>query len=183
MKQANPTISDLRQKYPHITDEDFAAIAAVAQSLTDTIVSLASPVAAQPAPDRIINALASEAYSYACALDAAVRDADSDYLERISRREIDKFKTRAREILVAPVAAQPPKLTPNELEALHDFQRTVIMDSCHTLGKPMIKRLTGVGALESMGFGKHRLTEYGKWLLERHTTSVIDTASVAPGPS
>lgn len=62
--------------------------------------------AAQPALDRIINSLASEAYAYACALEAAVRDADSDELERISRREIDKFKAKAREILVAPVAAQ-----------------------------------------------------------------------------
>lgn len=75
--------------------------------------------------------------------------------------------------LAAPVAAQaqPPKLTPDELESLHDFRRTTIDDSYHTLDKPMIKRLTSVGALESIGFGKHRLTEYGEWLLEPNASA------------
>ena len=86
-----------------------------------------------------------------------------DYLIQVCRTMLNS----------APVAAQaqPPKLTPDELESLHDFQRTTIDDSCHTLDKPMIKRLTSAGALESMGFGKHRLTEYGEWLLEQNASA------------
>lgn len=86
-----------------------------------------------------------------------------DYLIQVCRTMLNSASVAAQ--------AQPPKLTPDELESLHDFQRTTIDDSCHTLDKPMIKRLTSAGALESMGFGKHRLTDYGEWLLEQNASA------------
>lgn len=113
--------------------------------------------AAQPVLDRIINALASEAYSYACALEAAVRDADSDELERISRREIDKFKAKAREILVAPVAA-PAQPVARNWPAINAAVEEFISEY-ELRGDP----------------GDHTPTEFERFMLTDAVFSLLDT--------
>ena len=67
----------------------------------------------------------------------------------------------------APVAgeAQPPVLPGDALDALRNFKLSVIRDGYHKVRKQMIRQLAEAGALESLGFGKHRVTQYGEWLL------------------
>ncbi|SHI12508.1 hypothetical protein [Pollutimonas bauzanensis] len=72
----------------------------------------------------------------------------------------------AQRTSVQPAAdPQPPRLTHDQMIALRDFQRTVIMDSAHSIDKSTIQHLAQLGALEPRGFGKHRLSAYGEWLL------------------
>lgn len=59
------------------------------------------------------------------------------------------------------VQAGAPLLPSDTLDALRDFKLTVIQDGFHKIGKPIIQRLAQADALESLGFEKRRVTEYG----------------------
>lgn len=76
------------------------------------------------------------------------------------------------------VQAGVPMLPSDALDALRDFKLTVIQDGFHRIGKPMIQQLAQAGALESLGFGKHRVTEYGEWLLSS-SSAALASAPVA----
>ncbi len=62
-------------------------------------------------------------------------------------------------------AAAVPHLTAPELSDLMDFHSAVCCDHGHTVEKEGMRRLAQIGAVESVGFGKHRLTEFGVYLL------------------
>ncbi|MGV2862110.1 hypothetical protein [Achromobacter sp. AGC39] len=68
--------------------------------------------------------------------------------------------------------AGAPMLPSDAPDALRDFKLTVIQDGFHKIGKPMIQQLAQAGALESLGFGKHRVTEYGEWLLSSSSVAL-----------
>ncbi|WAI82576.1 MULTISPECIES: hypothetical protein [Achromobacter] len=70
------------------------------------------------------------------------------------------------------VQAGAPMIPSDALDALRDFKLTVIQDGFPKIGKPMIQQLAQAGALESLGFGKHRVTEYGEWLLSSSSTAL-----------
>ncbi|AYD65330.1 hypothetical protein DVB37_16435 [Achromobacter sp. B7] len=76
------------------------------------------------------------------------------------------------------VQAGAQMLPSDGLDALRDFKLTVIQDGFHKIGKPMIQQLAQAGALESLGFGKHRVTEYGEWLLSS-SSAALASAPVA----
>ena len=58
-----------------------------------------------------------------------------------------------------------PTISAEQYEGLNDFFLSVCCDSGHRMDKPMVASLCEVGALESCGFGKHRLTKFGEYLL------------------
>ena len=58
-----------------------------------------------------------------------------------------------------------PTISEDQYEGLNDFYLSVCCDSGHQMEKPMVASLCEVGALESCGFGKHRLTKFGEYLL------------------
>jgi hypothetical protein len=58
-----------------------------------------------------------------------------------------------------------PTISADQYEGLNDFYLSVCCDSGHRMDKPMVASLCEVGALESCGFGKHRLTKFGEYLL------------------
>lgn len=64
-----------------------------------------------------------------------------------------------------PKAPLVPRLTAAELSALREFHGAVCCDAGHTVEKKSMSRLAEIGAVESVGFGKHRLTEFGTYLL------------------
>ncbi|WP_337056335.1 hypothetical protein [Pseudomonas sp. USHLN015] len=58
-----------------------------------------------------------------------------------------------------------PELTEQEREDLDEFYEAVCCDAGHRVSKEGMRRLAEIGAVESVGFGKHRLTEFGTYLL------------------
>ncbi|WP_417219001.1 hypothetical protein [Achromobacter spanius] len=98
--------------------------------------------------------------------------------------ENDRKKARAVEsallskLRAEGVQAGAPMIPSDALDALRDFKLTVIQDGFHKIGKPMIQQLAQAGALESLGFGKHRVTEYGEWLLSS-SRAALASAPVA----
>jgi len=86
--------------------------------------------------------------------------------------------TLLSELRAEGVQAGAPMLPSDALDALRDFKLTVIQDGFHKIGKPMIQQLAQAGALESLGFGKHRVTEYGEWLLSS-SSAALASAPVA----
>lgn len=64
----------------------------------------------------------------------------------------------------APAGAVPA-LTPAEREDLLEFHEAVCCDAGHRVEKEGMRRLAEIGAVESVGFGRHRLTEFGVYLL------------------
>lgn len=72
-----------------------------------------------------------------------------------------------------PVA---PTLTPAELEDLREFHEAVCCDAGHRVEKQGMRRLAEIGAVVAVGFGKHRLTEFGTYLL------AAPIAQTAPQP-
>lgn len=58
-----------------------------------------------------------------------------------------------------------PELSAAEREDLLEFHQSVCCDAGHRVEKSGMKRLSEIGAVESCGFGKHRLTEFGVYLL------------------
>lgn len=82
-----------------------------------------------------------------------------------------KSKDGIRNLRVTPlVAALPggvrvPFLTADEREDLFEFYEAVCCDAGHRVEKAGMRRLAEIGAVESVGFGRHRLTEFGKALI------------------
>lgn len=62
-------------------------------------------------------------------------------------------------------AASVAHLTVAEMNDLMAFHGAVCCDEGHTVDKEGMRRLAQIGAVESVGFGKHRLTEFGVYLL------------------
>lgn len=58
-----------------------------------------------------------------------------------------------------------PQLTESELEDLREFHESVCCDAGHRVEKQGMRRLAEIGAVESVGFGNHRMTEFGRYLL------------------
>ncbi len=58
-----------------------------------------------------------------------------------------------------------PELSAAEREDLLEFHQSVCCDAGHRVDKSGMKRLSEIGAVESCGFGKHRMTEFGVYLL------------------
>lgn len=58
-----------------------------------------------------------------------------------------------------------PHLTAAEINDLMAFHGAVCCDEGHTVDKEGMRRLAQIGAVESVGFGKHRLTKFGVYLL------------------
>lgn len=58
-----------------------------------------------------------------------------------------------------------PGLSAKEREDLMEFHEAVCCDAGHRIEKDGMRRLAEIGAVESVGFGKHRLTEFGVYLL------------------
>lgn len=80
----------------------------------------------------------------------------------------DQSFTLGQKVYAAPVAQSellPPTLTKDELDDLREFHQAVCCDAGHRVEKSGMRRLAEIGAVESVGFGKHRLTEFGVYLL------------------
>lgn len=82
----------------------------------------------------------------------------------------------ARAALAQPSPApELPSLTPGEMENLHDFYGSLCDGVGHRVEKEGMRRLAELGAVESVGFGKHRLTKFGEYLLGiKHATVAQD---------
>lgn len=78
-------------------------------------------------------------------------------------------------------AAAVPHLTAPELSDLMDFHSAVCCDHGHTVEKEGMRRLAQIGAVESVGFGKHRLTEFGVYLLAAAPAAPVAQEPVACG--
>ena len=63
------------------------------------------------------------------------------------------------------VGLSVPALTEQEAEDLFEFHEAVCCDAGHRVEKDGMRRLSEIGAVESVGFGRHRLTEFGTYLL------------------
>lgn len=57
-------------------------------------------------------------------------------------------------------------LNPADLGDLMRFQETTEDDEGYDIGKPAIKRLAELGVVQSHGFGKYSLTEFGGFVLD-----------------
>lgn len=58
-----------------------------------------------------------------------------------------------------------PSLTEQEMDDLREFHQAVCCDAGHRVEKEGMRRLAEIGVVESVGFGKHRLTEFGTYWL------------------
>ena len=75
------------------------------------------------------------------------------------------------------------KITPIELNSLGRF-RDCCEDSDaggHDVPKEMMQRLAAVGAVRTLGFGRHETTEFGDWLLAQPPEAKVSTLAVPDG--
>lgn len=64
-------------------------------------------------------------------------------------------------------AVRAPEASAQDMANLNNFFMAVVQDSGHTVDKAGMRSLTELGALENCGFGKHRLTRFGEYLMEQ----------------
>lgn len=67
-----------------------------------------------------------------------------------------------------PERVSVPVLTDKEREDLLEFHEAVCCDAGHRVEKEGMQRLAEIGAVQYVGFGKHRMTEFGVALLASH---------------
>ncbi|HCF7645825.1 hypothetical protein JET97_14155 [Pseudomonas aeruginosa] len=91
-------------------------------------------------------------------------DRDS-WAEQAEQRLADWDEMRKERDAALARVAELPSLTEGELEDLREFHLAVCCDAGHRVEKDGMRRLAEIGAVESVGFGKHRLTEFGQYLL------------------
>lgn len=75
--------------------------------------------------------------------------------------DLDRYK-----MAMSPPSAAPG-ITQQQLKDLHNFFGSVCEGGLHSVEKAGIQSLTELGALENCGFGKHRLTRFGTYLLDQ----------------
>jgi len=103
-------------------------------------------------------------------------EVEHDFVKELRAFAESSFPIAAVEHQIAPL----PQLSQSERENLLDFHEAVCSDAQHTVDKDGMRRLAEIGAAQSTGFGKHRLTEFGVYLLTaQHVTAPVQPDSSA----
>lgn len=118
--------------------------------------------------------MASEVRAFAAAL--ATQPADERAGEMGYRSAINALDDLDRYKMAMVPAKAAPEATQKQLNDLHNFFSSVCEGGLHSIEKAGIQSLTELGALENCGFGKHRLTRFGTYLLDQTAVRGADHA-------
>lgn len=97
----------------------------------------------------------------------ATQPADDRAREMGYRSAINALDDLDRYKMAMGPATAAPEATQQQLNDLNKFFNAVCEGGLHSVEKAGIQSLTELGALENCGFGKHRLTRFGTYLLEQ----------------
>lgn len=111
--------------------------------------------------------------------------ADEAWAEVEKCRNNSKTITQQVDTLRAQLAeldALLPTLDQGQKDALYSFYLSICCGDQHSVDKPLIRQLCEFGALESVGFGKHRLTKFGEFLLGRMSAAALSASAEPSAP-
>lgn len=97
----------------------------------------------------------------------ATQPADDRAREMGYRSAINALDDLDRHKMAMSPATSVPEATQQQLNDLNNFFNSVCEGGLHSVEKSGIQSLTELGALENCGFGKHRLTRFGTYLLDQ----------------